>query len=109
MTELDGLYIHRDGDPSKHGIGGTRTMTISTQGVVCEWVHTDDFMIMQRERDNLRRALALINAWRHSGRNDRAELDRQLSIAGFDRDDGIAMLSLIADVRSWKSVDDGSG
>lgn len=96
----DGLYIHR---ATEDRPDGTRTMTVTTGGEVTEWVHADDFMAVQKERDDYRRALALVNAWRWSPdfaeRNPRL-LDIQLAGAGFTVKDGRAMLSLVASVQA---------
>lgn len=57
---VDGHYIHR---LNEHG-HGTRCLLISpSQEDDQEWVHADDFMVMQKERDDLRRALSLLNAY----------------------------------------------
>lgn len=102
---LDGRYIHRR-DPEKNPTG-TRTLTLAADGASQEWVHGDDFMDVQRERDDLRRAVALINAWRWSPTfvaRDVRPLDAQLHAAGFDRDQGRAMLSIIASVQAERGA-----
>lgn len=98
---LDGRYIHRR-DPERWPTG-TRTMTVIVDGVEQEWVHADDFMDVQKERDDSMRCLALINAWRWSPafvQQQFATLDQQLANAGLTMRDGRAMLSIIASVRA---------
>lgn len=92
----DGRYIHRG--------FGTRTMAIVVDGEAQEWVHADDFMDVQKERDDYRRAMALVNAWRWSPDfvNGRVVvLDRLLTGVGFTMDDARAMNAIIAEARTW--------
>jgi hypothetical protein len=97
-----GLYIHERSDKMP---GGTRVMRQVVDGEECTWVHADDFMEVQKERDEARRQLALINAWRWSDsfRSDARTLDVQLRAAGLGRDQGVAMLALIAEVHAWNA------
>lgn len=86
-------YIHRP----QPGFKGTRVILITTycddQITDQEWVHADDFMDVQQERDDYRRTLALINALPIAADgNLRAMLDG----AGFSLGDAEAMRSLIA-------------
>src|ERR1017187_5399862 len=64
IEDLDaGLYIHRD-DPGRR-MPGIKVTTISDpDGMTQYLVDAVQFMEIQLERDNYRRALALINAWR---------------------------------------------
>lgn len=95
-----GRYIHERTDKRPDG---TRVMRVATDGVEQVWVHAGDFMDVQKERDDARRQLAFINAWRHSiqfNLRDSAMLDRQLEEAGLDAGQGRAMLGLIHEVKS---------
>lgn len=107
--DLDGRYIHRRNDKRP---SGTRTMSVTINGEAQEWVHVDDFMDVQRERDDYRRAIALINAWRWSPDfvNRRfVMLDSQLAGVGMTMKDGRAMNSIIVNVLSpeGKALDGG--
>jgi hypothetical protein len=76
--------------------GGTRTMVVKTPGGEQEWVHADDFMAVQKERDDLRRTVAFINAHRWSGGwPDMSLIDRLLGQHNFGRAEGRAMLSVV--------------
>lgn len=95
-----GRYIH---ERTEKRPGGTRVMRQVVDGVEQVWVHASDFMDVQKERDDARRQLALINAWRWSSaleREDLRVLDQQLEAAGLTRELGLAMLGLIAEVQS---------
>lgn len=97
MTDdmFDGLYIHRRNDLRPNG---TRTCTICDEGGMQEWVHADDFMEVQKHRDDLRREMALINAMIMTAIPDREAREytaRACSCVGFTQADGEAMLSII--------------
>jgi PHD/YefM family antitoxin component YafN of YafNO toxin-antitoxin module len=87
----EGLYIWRDMVP----------VTVTTRGEdVSYLVDASAFMEMQRERDNYRKALALINAWRITPEREESELTRLLDSVGFTHGDAQAMVSLVASVRA---------
>ena len=100
IEDLDaGLYIHRD-DPGRR-MPGIKVTTISDpDGMTQYLVDAVQFMEIQLERDNYRRALALINAWRLDPARDDRLLKKRLADAGFDDADGEAIRSLIASVRA---------
>jgi tRNA C32,U32 (ribose-2'-O)-methylase TrmJ len=53
-------------------------------------------MQMQRERDNLRKTLALINAWRVQPQRTEARLRQLLKSAGFEEADAQAMSEIVS-------------
>lgn len=59
-------------------------------------VAAEDFMAVQKERDDLRRTVGLINAWRLSPGRSEIELDRLLKDAGQDLASAKAMLGILA-------------
>lgn len=85
-----GLYLH------------TRTTPVTTltgpDGTTTVYVGADAFMDMQRQRDDLRRTLGLIAAWRVNPNRLMSDLGRLLAAAGFDEGQGRAILSLMASV-----------
>lgn len=95
LDPTSGPYIHRREDRRPEG---TRTITITDENGVQEWVHADDFMAVQRNRDDLRRELALINAQVHaavSAHEVRGYVERTLWRLGFTPEDGATMLAII--------------
>lgn len=93
----EGLYIHRAGG---RGVGGTRVVIIEryTDDLEPEYlVDARQFMEIQRERDNFRRTLALVNA-AHRLRRGRSLVDTLLSDAGFELTEAHAMASIAAQV-----------
>lgn len=92
----DGLYLHRR---TEQWPSGTRTMTVTVDGEPREWVDADDFMAVQKERDDHRRVIALINAWRWSPAfvdRDSRRLDALLAAAGESVQSGRAMLEILS-------------
>jgi hypothetical protein len=83
----DGLYIHR-WDP-QHGHGTRVQIITDPDGEQTAWVHAEDFMEVQRQRDEYRKFLALINATPSKA----VELCVR---AGFSAADAEAMRGLIA-------------
>lgn len=70
------------------------------------WVPLDLFVEVQTERDDFRRALALINAWRVGGMESISTLVHLLRGVGFDFEDGRAILGLIRWSREQKQTTD---
>jgi hypothetical protein len=91
FEDLDaGLYVHQQ----------TPTTTITApDGTQTVLVDVHAFMEVQRERDEMRRTAALINAWRLRPGRDEAALERLLASVGFSDADGRAMLSIVAQFR----------
>lgn len=58
------------------------------------YVSADDFMVVQKERDEFKRAAALINAEMFGGR-DWSVVAQRLAQVGLTADDGKAMLDLV--------------
>lgn len=58
-------------------------------------VAAEDFMAVQKERDDLRRAVALISAWRVDPRRTTARLDNILAAVGQSREQGKAVLQIV--------------
>jgi hypothetical protein len=92
----EGLYINQ---PHK-SMAGVEVTTISVGGEDRYLVSAEDFMAVQKERDEHKRTLALINAWAIRRDGDPAVVRRLLDQAGFTFDDGCAMASIIASVRT---------
>jgi hypothetical protein len=86
----DGLYINPSTATTKISVGGEDTYLVAAE----------DFMAVQKERDEYRRTLALINAWRIDRNRDEQRLTQLLEKAGFTFADAQAMVSLIASVRA---------
>ena len=93
MTDLeDGLYITRE--------DAKRCLTFAPPGGAPQtWVPDDLFMQVQKERDEFRRVLGLIGAWRVDGMCSVNDLDRLLLRAGFDLDQCRAILGVLRWVR----------
>lgn len=87
-----GLYLH------DHQVAIT-TIT-GPDGQQTLLVSADDFMAMQKERDDYRRAVGLINAWRIDP--DRNESRLRALLASVGQDDGMAraMAGIVAWARS---------
>jgi hypothetical protein len=91
--DLDaGLYIH-PGHPD--------VATVTIDGETRYLVDAREFMAMQKERDDYRRTLALVNECRLRGYADRERLDQLLEKAGFSYGEAEAMSSLLAEVATW--------
>jgi hypothetical protein len=95
---LNGLYIHErsEGNPT-----GTRVLTTVVDGTTERWVDAADFMAVQKERDDARRQLAFVNAWRWSEamvRRDFGMLDAVLANAGLTRELGRATLGIMREL-----------
>lgn len=90
-----GLYLHTHHTPvtTITGPDGTATVLVSA----------DAFMAMQKERDDYRRTLGLIAAWRVNPNRTLSQLGRILDSAGFDEGQGRAMLSVLAGVRDMRA------
>jgi hypothetical protein len=99
----DGLYIN-DGTGVHVTIGRS-----SGSARPAIYVDAEDFMQVQKERDDLRRALYLINGWRVSIPRREAVLTSLLSGVGLNDLDGQVCRSLVDDVRrdARSSRDDG--
>lgn len=89
----EGLYI--DGGVGVHVT--TSRSSGSTRPAV--YVDAEDFMRVQKERDDLKRTLYLINGWRTDPSRDDAALATLLVGAGLTWQDGRVCLSLLAGVR----------
>jgi hypothetical protein len=75
----------------------TTPVTTITRGEQTEYlVDAHAFMEMQRERDNYRRVLALINAWRISPERSERSLRHLLAGVGFSDADARAMAEIIS-------------
>lgn len=98
----DGLYIndHIGVHVTTSRSGG------STRPAV--YVDAEDFMQMQRERDDLRRVLYLINGWRVSAPRPELALVRLLSGVGLTDLDGQVCRSLVDSARDG-SLQRGDG
>jgi hypothetical protein len=81
------LYVH---DKSKV------TTLANGEGESRYLVDVQEFMAMQKERDEARRTLALINAWQVAPRRDEQHLRKLLDDHGLSVADGEAMNSIIA-------------
>lgn len=82
----DGLYVHP----------GTRTMAVSRSGGVTRyWVDARDFMQVQKERDDYRRAIALVNAWRVAAGVDFPMLTSLCESVGLTVEDAHAINAVI--------------
>lgn len=93
-----GLYVH-EGTPQMPGV---ELLRLRRRGVGPEeaFVPVLDFMRVQRERDELRRALALINALRaDDGVVMPSLVVTLLERAGFTHRDAEAMVDIIRQVR----------
>jgi hypothetical protein len=89
----DGLYIN-------DGIGvhvTTGRSSGSTRPAV--YVDAEDFMRVQKERDDLKRVLYLINGWCWGSGRAESTLVRLLAQAGLTELDGQTCRSLVDDVR----------
>lgn len=95
-----GLYIHAADE--HHGLGA-RVLRITIEGEEQVWVHADDFMAVQKERDDLRREWAMLNAQVCMAQPHvevRKAASRALERLGFTAGDGEAMIGLMRWARS---------
>ena len=91
----EGLYIH----PESVEVLATTVLRAGCDPETVVFVHASSFMEVQKERDELKRTLSLINAQRarHEYGVERWEATvALLDKAGFTEDDARAMASLIA-------------
>lgn len=86
----DGLYLHPD----------TPVLTVATGGETKVYVAADRFMEVQKERDEYRRLLALINAWRITSGRTEAALTALLARVGEGADQAKATLEILRWVQS---------
>lgn len=106
LDQSDGLYIHEATDRWPHG---TKVLRLNVGGGDEQvWVAADDFMALQKERDDLRRTLALINAHRLTDWITPAVV-ALLERAGFTLADAEAMASIIAQFKPLASVEEREG
>lgn len=83
-----GLYVHARSRKNRTGV---RLLTTDTGTGASYWVDVTDFMRIQRERDEARKTLGLINA---IGRKD-PQVRKLLNDHGLTEGDASAMRSLI--------------
>ncbi len=92
----DGLYIH----PT------TPVLTVSRDGAAPDvYVDAAAFMQVQKERDEYRRLLALINAWRVGGARSEIRLRQLLMQAG----EGDVQAEATLDIIRWVESQRASG
>lgn len=99
----DGLYLT-----------SVRVHTVTDNAVAASWerpvpepttrylVSAEDFMAVQKERDEYRRPCALVNA-EAVGDRDWSVVQRRLAAVGLSREDGAAMMDLVEWARSGGS------
>jgi hypothetical protein len=92
----DGLYIH---EATEKWPSGTKVMRQIVRGEEQVWVEAEDFMAVQKERDDFRRTLAVINSARVVERLPKLVLDL-LDQAGFGEKEAEAMAQIITQFRS---------
>lgn len=98
----EGLYVH----PQGVNLLCIRSRS-EQEGEAEEWfIGVADYMDVQRERDNYRRALALINGWLVRQRPELsgqcAEVRTLLEKAGFDAAQGKAINGIVDSVRAGR-------
>jgi hypothetical protein len=90
MTEPTDGYLAKE--------DAKRCLTLATPGGEPQtWVPLDLFQAVQNERDEFRRVLGLIGAWRSAGMESVNDLDRLLLRGGFD----LAACRAVLDVVRW--------
>lgn len=96
-----GLYLH---EPDRVGLLEQRA---GIDGEPRYYLPVQQFMEMQRERDEFRKAAALLNAWRVRVAPDSAEPRSLLAAVGLDDADGRAMQSIVDQFRCESKQDGG--
>lgn len=91
-----GLYIHQP--RPEHDVSGTEVLMIrdAPWEEPTYYVKAIDFMLVQKERDDLRRTCAMINA----ALDEPEAIEKLVRRAGFTEKDGEAMRDLIIQVRA---------
>jgi hypothetical protein len=90
---VNGLYLHPDAP----------VMTITRDGQTEVYVAASAFMEVQRDRDEYRRILALVNAWRLSSVRSEHALRQLLMRVG----EGDAQAEATLDIIRWASEQQG--
>lgn len=91
VDAMDGRYLHDD----------VRRVTLTdTDGTERVLVDPESFYKVQAERDRYRRAVSLINLWRHSPGRPLHVLDAHLAEVGLGREEARALVSIIEQVRA---------
>lgn len=100
IEDLDeGLYLHRRTATRP----GVEVVTIETSSVGAKeyYVRAEDYMAVQRERDNYRRTAALANAWR-LGDRDEEKLRHIFDMVGLGDVDARALRELIESMKAGR-------
>lgn len=84
-----GLYVHRP----RPGMKGTRVLVVDDESERAYWVAVEDFMVVQRERDEFRKTLGVINSMKRV--RELPAVARMLDQAGFTAEHGKTMRSVI--------------
>lgn len=93
-----GLYLHR---ASIQTPGGVNVLTLddSLVGQPRHYVPAETFMEMQKARDDYRRAMSLVNAWRVTQRESFPMLDHLCATVGLTDEDGRAVNEVVRGMR----------
>lgn len=87
-----GLYLH----------SRTPTTVITSPEGETVLVDAVAFMAMQKERDDLRRVVGLINAWRRTPGRSESRLEALLASVGLDDEAADAMRGVLAGIRAMR-------
>lgn len=97
----EGLYLHQAGSPERKGMpGGARVLKLAADGGERYYVRAEDYMAVQKERDDYRRNMALVNAWRVTQGWKSPMLEQLCFAAGFTDADGHAINDVVRGMRS---------
>jgi hypothetical protein len=102
----EGLYLHQAGGRMP---GGARVLKLAQDGRERYYVRAEDYMAVQKERDDYRRSMALVNAWRVTQKRQFPMLENLCFSAGFTDADGHAINDVIRGLRDDAGEDRADG
>jgi hypothetical protein len=94
----NGLYLHRAAIEMPDGVN-VLVLEDSLVGVPRYYVPAESFMDVQKDRDDFRRAMSLVNAWRVTQRESYPMLDHLCASVGLTDTEGRAVNDIVRGMR----------